>query len=52
MAEKKDKLKGYWEEYKCGCSSETVRYKKDLLGYCGTHGKDRRHIHPEFMKEI
>lgn len=38
---------GWWEEYKCGCVSETVPRKKDLLGYCKHHGDDRRAIHRE-----
>ena len=36
---------GWWEEYACGCVSETVERKKDLLGYCGKHGDERRHCH-------
>lgn len=36
---------GYFEEYGCGCVSEVVRYKRDLLGYCGKHGNNRRHVH-------
>lgn len=36
---------GYFEEYSCGCVSEIVRRKRDLTGYCGTHGNDRRHVH-------
>ena len=38
----------WFEEYRCGCVSEIVDRKKDLLGYCGLHGEDRRHIHPVF----
>lgn len=38
---------GWWEEYGCGCVSDTVRRKKDLLGYCKYHGNDRRRIHRE-----
>lgn len=41
------KLKGWWEEYHCGCVSETTRRKKDLLGYCKIHGNDRRQIFPD-----
>ena len=34
---------GWWEEYDfCGCVSEVVPHKRDLLGYCGRHGGDRR----------
>ena len=45
--EMRGEVKGWFEEYECGCTSETVRYKKDLLGYCGFHGTDRRHIYPD-----
>jgi hypothetical protein len=35
--------KGGWlEEYRCGCVSEYVERKRDLLGYCKHHGEDRR----------
>lgn len=46
-------VKGYFEDYRCGCVSKTVKRKKDLLGYCATHGDDRRHVWPdvEFPKE-
>lgn len=44
---KTSKLIGWWEEYKCGCVSKTVRFKKDLLGYCAIHGEDTRYVHPE-----
>lgn len=46
--------KGWFEEYRCGCVSEVVKRKRDLLGYCGKHGEDRRHvhrIHPNLVKE-
>lgn len=45
------KCVGWWEEYKCGCVSETVKHKKDLLGYCKFHGDDRRRIYPELVKK-
>lgn len=35
---------GWFEEYSCGCTSETVSVKKDLTGYCGRHGGDRRGV--------
>lgn len=35
----------WFEEYKCGCVSEVVKTKRELEGYCGKHGSDRRHIH-------
>lgn len=31
------------ETYNCGCEMEASR-KKDLLGYCGIHGEDRKEI--------
>ena len=33
---------GWWEEYRCGCVSEPVKLKRELLGYCPTHGDDSR----------
>ena len=33
------------EEYRCGCVSEPVRVKKDLCGYCPTHGENRINIY-------
>lgn len=41
---------GWWEEYRCGCVSELVPRKRDLLGYCGTHGDDptRRSPHRHY----
>jgi hypothetical protein len=38
---------GWWEEYKCGCVSETVRYKRQLTGYCAKHGDGRRYAYRE-----
>lgn len=35
------------EEYRCGCVSESVDRKKDLLGYCGKHGDSRRSVYRE-----
>jgi hypothetical protein len=35
---------GYFEEYACGCVSDTEKRRKDLLGYCATHGADRRAV--------
>lgn len=40
------KLIGWFEEYSCGCVSDIVKRKKDLIGYCGIHGNDRRRIYP------
>jgi hypothetical protein len=39
--------RGWWEDYACGCVSETVARKKDLVGYCPVHGEDRRRAWPE-----
>ena len=38
---------GWWEEYGCGCVSDSVYRKRDLAGYCGTHGDDSRASFPE-----
>lgn len=41
---RKTKPKGNYvwlEEYKCGCSF-MAHFKKDLPGYCGRHGDDRK----------
>jgi hypothetical protein len=35
----------YFEEYACGCVSEYEDRRKELCGYCGKHGDDRRHAH-------
>ena len=36
----------YFEDYHCGCVSEYTKFKKDLPGYCKTHGDDRRQVWP------
>ncbi len=37
----KRKEMGEWlEHYRCGCTNVT-KLKKDLPGYCPTHGEDR-----------
>lgn len=37
-------MKIQWiEEYNCGCSLVEDR-KKDLLGYCGIHGNERKKV--------
>src|SRR6266478_5426683 len=41
------KIRGWFEDYRCGCVSETVRTKRELLGYCGQHGDDRRKVWPD-----
>lgn len=40
------RAKGWWEEYKCGCLSDVVARKADLLGYCPVHGYDARRVWP------
>lgn len=35
----------WFAEYACGCVSELVRSRKDLLEYCGTHGDDALRVH-------
>lgn len=40
----KPRLIGYFEEYACGCVSDTEKRRKDLLGYCAIHGDDRRRV--------
>ena len=47
---RRPKVKGWWEEYRCGCVSETAVRKKDLVGYCGKHGENRRQVFPELEK--
>lgn len=32
----------WWEEYRCGCVSDAVPRKRDLSGYCPTHGESSR----------
>ena len=41
--------RGWFEEYECGCVSETVRTKAELLGYCGQHGGDRKGVFREAL---
>lgn len=38
-------MNGWFEEYGCGCMSNVVRRKADLLGYCGKHGDSRRNLY-------
>ena len=47
----KPKIVGWFEEYKCGCVSEIVKVKKDLLGYCYKHGDSVRHVHPIYKEK-
>ena len=41
------RLLGWWEEYRCGCVSATVKHKRELVGYCAQHGEDRRYAHKD-----
>lgn len=36
---------GFFEEYICGCVSDTKKRRSDLLGYCAIHGTDPRHVY-------
>lgn len=36
---------GWFAEYRCGCVSDYSRLKKEVLGYCPTHGENSRHFH-------
>lgn len=40
---------GYFEEYRCGCTSETEKRRRDLPGYCGKHGDSRRAVFWEIL---
>jgi hypothetical protein len=40
----------WFEDYSCGCVSESVERKRDLLGYCAVHGNERRYVWPESME--
>ena len=37
----------WFEEYGCGCVSPGERVKRELPGYCPTHGADRRNVYRE-----
>ena len=39
------RITGWYEHYKCGCTSDVVARKRDLVGYCGRHGENRSTIH-------
>lgn len=41
---------GFFEEYVCGCISDTEKRRKDLLGYCAKHGADRRHVFKHWVR--
>lgn len=43
---------GWWEAYQCGCVSPTVRERRQLLGYCGTHGESRSAVFHETQAVI
>lgn len=34
----------WFEYYGCGCVSDYVRLKRDLVGYCGQHGDSRTQV--------
>lgn len=51
MKPKRLKITGWFEEYGCGCVSEMARFKKDLLGYCGQHGDNRRSVFPSIQAD-
>jgi hypothetical protein len=36
---------GWFEEYKCGCVSPVVKFKRELVGYCPKHGANTKHVH-------
>ena len=42
----------WFEIYDCGCESDEVEGKKNLLGYCGTHGEDMRAVFPAFRSAL
>lgn len=42
----------WFEEYECGCVSDYVDRKCDLVGYCGVHGNDRRHAYKVPKKTV
>ena len=37
----------WFEEYSCGCCSPGEQVKRDLPGYCPTHGEDRVNVYRE-----
>lgn len=39
------------ESYRCGCVSDKVDRKKDLVGYCGQHGEDRNGVFKHLPNE-
>ena len=39
---------GWYERYNCGCLSDAMKYKKDLLGYCSHHGLPSAEVLPLF----
>lgn len=47
--EKEQNPRLWFEEYACGCVSELMPFRK-LLGYCSTHGAERRHRYPEEVR--
>lgn len=54
MKNEKEIKIGWFEEYGCGCVSEVVKLKKELIGYCAKHGNDRRQVfrvHPKLKSK-
>ncbi len=45
------KIVGWWEDYKCGCFSDTVKVKSDLPHYCSKHGYSSNNVYPELEKK-
>lgn len=39
------KKRYFWEHYKCGCTSDDVGRRDELLGYCAVHGADRWRVY-------
>lgn len=41
----------YFEEYRCGCVSASAK-RRELTGYCPTHGESRRGIFREVKEGV
>ena len=52
MSEGKELTRGWFEAYRCGCVSEIVARKKDLIGYCGKHGAESQHGSPFRLHQL
>lgn len=42
VEEAESRPRGWKEAYRCGCVSPVATRKRDLPGYCGKHGDDRK----------